>query len=239
MIDFLIVLLGFAAGLLSGVVGTGSSIVLMPVLVICYGPQQAVPLMAIGAVMGNLGKIFAWWDRLDLRACAAYSSTAVPGAVLGVHTLLTLPPRVIDISLGVFFIAMIPARRWLATRSIKLSRAHLALIGGPVGFLTGLVVSTGPITVPVFTAYGLTQGAFLGTEAAGSLAVYGTKIVAFQQFGALPASVVVRGLMVGAALMTGSICARPVVARMAPSTFRTLVDGLMLTSGGSLLWVAR
>lgn len=231
-------MVGVVAGVLSGVVGTGSSMLLMPVLVIGFGPQQAVPIMAIGAVMGNLGKIAAWWSSVNWRAVAAYAATAVPGAVLGVHTLLALPAHVVDVALGLFFIAMVPARRALARSAFRFTLAHLALIGGPVGFLTGIVVSTGPITVPIFTSYGLMQGAFLATEAAGSLAVYAAKIASFRAFGALPASVLLHGLTVGAALMTGSFWSKSMVLRMQPKTFAALVDGMMLMSGGSLLWAA-
>jgi uncharacterized protein len=211
---------------------------LMPVLVMLFGPQQAVPIMAIAAIMGNLGKVLAWWREVDWRACAAYCSTAVPGAALGVRTLLALPPHAVELALGVFFLAMVPTRRWLARRSIKFSLLHLALIGGVVGFLTGIVVSTGPITVPVFMSYGLVKGAFLATEAAGSLAVYGTKVAVFKHFGALPLHVVLDGLITGSALMAGSFAARYVVVRMSPNTFKLVVDGLMLSSGLSLLWAA-
>ena len=34
--------LALAAGLLGGIVGTGSSLVLLPALVLCYGPRTAV-----------------------------------------------------------------------------------------------------------------------------------------------------------------------------------------------------
>jgi uncharacterized protein len=68
--------------------------------------------------------------------------------------------------------------------------------------------------------------------------VYGTKIAAFKEFGALPAGVVFQGLIAGTALMTGSFFAKSIVVRMAPSTFKLLVDGLMLSSGLSLLWAA-
>lgn len=234
----LVLVVGIVAGTLSGIIGTGSSMMLMPILVISFGPQQAVPIMAIGAIMGNLGRVCAWRREIDWRACGAYSLTAVPGAALGVHTLLALPAHFVDVALGAFFIAMIPTRRWLTHHAVKLRLRHLAMIGGPVGFLTGIVVSTGPITVPVFTAYGLDRGAFLATEAAGSLAVYLTKIAAFREFGALPYSVVTQGAIVGTALMAGSFVAKSMVVRMKPSTFKLLIDGLMLSSGVSLLWAA-
>ena len=234
----LVLFVGLLAGTLSGVIGTGSSMMLMPVLVMLFGPQQAVPIMAIAAIMGNLGKVLAWWREVDWRACAAYCSTAVPGAALGVRTLLALPPHAVELALGLFFLAMVPTRRWLARRSIQFSLLHLALIGGVVGFLTGIVVSTGPITVPVFMSYGLVKGAFLATEAAGSLAVYGTKVAVFKHFGALPLHVVFDGLITGSALMAGSFSARYVVVRMSARTFKLVVDGLMLSSGLSLLWAA-
>jgi uncharacterized membrane protein YfcA len=236
---YLLVLgVGLLAGVLSGVIGTGSSMMLMPVLVMLFGPQQAVPIMAIAAIMGNLGKVLAWWREIDWRACAAYCSTAVPGAALGVRTLLALPPHAVELALGLFFLAMVPTRRWLARHSIQFSLLHLALIGAVVGFLTGIVVSTGPITVPVFMSYGLVKGAFLATEAAGSLAVYGTKVAVFRHFGALPLDVVFNGLITGSALMAGAFAARYIVVRMSPRTFKLVVDGLMLSSGLSLLWAA-
>jgi uncharacterized membrane protein YfcA len=48
------------AGTLSGIVGFGSSIMLMPVLVIAFGPREAVPIMAVAAVMANLSRVLAW-----------------------------------------------------------------------------------------------------------------------------------------------------------------------------------
>ncbi len=238
MAYLLVCAIGLLAGMLSGVIGTGSSMMLMPVLVILYGPKQAVPIMALAAIMGNLGKVLSWWREIDWKACCAYCVTAVPGAMLGVRTLLALPEHAVALALGIFFVAMVPVRRWLARRAIRFSLWQLAVIGAFVGFLTGIVVSTGPITVPVFMGYGLVKGAFLATEAAGSLAVYGAKVTVFQHFGALPLSIVADGLIVGASLMLGTFAAKGIVARMSPSTFRLVVDGLLLSSGLSLLWSA-
>lgn len=236
---YLLVLgVGLAAGTLSGIIGTGSSIMLVPVLVLAFGPKQAVPIMAVAAVMGNLAKMGAWWREIDWRACFAYSATGIPAAALGARTLLVLPARVVDLTLGVFFIAMIPIGRWLNAHQLRLRLPHLALAGAIVGFLTGVVASTGPLSVPAFTAYGLVKGGFIATEAASSLAVYVSKVVTFRELGALPLDVIAKGLITGSSLMVGAFVARRLVLRLSAEFYRLLLDGLLLCSGLTLLWAA-
>ena len=55
----LILVLGVVAGTISGIVGFGASIMLMPVLVIVYGPLVAVPIMAIVANSRIMGRFRA------------------------------------------------------------------------------------------------------------------------------------------------------------------------------------
>ena len=237
--NFLFVLVvGLAAGTISGIVGTGSSIMLMPVLVYQYGPQQAVPIMAVAAVMANLSRILAWWREVDRRACAAYSVTGIPAAALGARTLLALPPRAVDISIGLFLIAMVPVRHWLARHHLKLSLWHLAIGGAVIGYITGIVVSTGPLSVPLFLFYGLSKGAFLATEAASSLGLYVSKSVTFQHFGALTGDVALQGLIAGSSLMAGAFIAKRFVLRLEPDVFRLVMDGIMLAAGSAMLFNA-
>jgi uncharacterized membrane protein YfcA len=233
-----VMIVGLVAGTISGVVGFGSSIMLMPVLVIAYGPLQAVPIMAVAAIMANVSRILVWWRQIDWRAVAAYAVTAAPAAAFGARTLLVLPPRIVETALSVFFLAMIPARRWLATRSFRLRPRHLAIIGLFIGYLTGIVVTTGPITAPIFLAYGLVKGAFLASEAAGSLAVFVSKAAVFRTFGALPGDAIAKGLLIGATLMAGSFIAKRFVLKLDARQFRLLMDALMLTSGAAMLWSA-
>ena len=233
-----VLLTGFAAGCLSGVIGTGSSIILLPVLVHAFGPKQAVPIMAIAAVMANLSRVLAWWREVDWKAVAAYAVTGVPAAALGARTLLALPPHVIEIGLGIFFLAMVPVRHMLARLQWKARLWHLAVAGAFIGFLTGLVLSTGPLSVPVFLSYGLLKGAFLATEAASSLFIYLSKVVTFHEFGALPAEVLLQGLIVGASLMAGTFAGKALVLRMSAAAHGHVLDGLLVCSGLALLWTA-
>jgi uncharacterized membrane protein YfcA len=237
--EFIFVLAtGLLAGAISGIIGTGSSIMLVPVLVWQFGPKEAVPIMAVAAVIGNLARILAWWREVDWRATFAYSIMAVPAAVLGAKTLLVLPSHAVDVAIGLFLIAMIPGRRWLASHNIKLKLWHLAIIGAAVGYITGIVVTTGPITVPIFLMYGLVKGAFLATEAAGSLAIYVAKVAAFRGFGAMPWDIFVKGLITGGSLMAGTFLSKRFVTSMNADSFRYMLDALMLISGLAMLYNA-
>jgi len=238
LIYALVLIVGFAAGTVSGIVGTGATIILLPILVLAFGPREAVPIMAVVALMSNFAKITSWWREIDWRACAAYALGGIPAAALGARTLLVLPEKIVDVALGVFFLAMVPGRRWLALRNFKFTFWHLAIAGAVIGFLTGIVVSTGPLSVPAFAAYGLVKGAFIATEAAGSLALYISKAVTFREFGALPVDIVLKGLISGSSVMVGTYLARLIVERLSVATFQHLLDGVMVISGMVLLWTA-
>ncbi|XBS68139.1 sulfite exporter TauE/SafE family protein [Acerihabitans sp. KWT182] len=233
-----VLMVGLAAGALSGIIGTGSSIILLPVLVYQYGPKQAVPIMAVAALMSNIAKAAAWWREIDWRALLAYSIPGVPAAALGARTLLVLPSHWVNIALGVFFLVMIPTRRWLHAHRLHIRLWQLALAGALIGYVTGIVLSTGPLSVPAFTSYGLLKGAFLSTEAASSLTLMVSKVVTFRQLGALPPAALWQGLIIGASVMAGSFAGKAVVLRMSIPTFERLLDALLLCSGLSLLWAA-
>jgi uncharacterized protein len=223
-------LIALAAGALGALVGTGSSLVLLPALVLMYGPRIAVPVMGIAAVMANASRVAAWWRQIRWRPVLAYALPGTPAAVAGAHTLLTIPQPVVDGLLGVFFLVMIPVRRVALARQWRVRLWHLAIAGAVVGFLTGLVLSTGPLSVPIFTGYGLSGGAFLGTEAASALVLYIGKISTFAQLGALGFAVITRGVVIGIALMIGPFVTRGLVRRAHPRHYAILIDLVLVVA---------
>ena len=238
MLWLLILPLGIAAGTLGGVVGFGSSVILMPVLAAAFGPKEAVPIMALAALMANASRVAVWWREVDWRVNISYCATAVPAAALGARVLVGLDPSLVEGVLGLFLIGMVPGRRWLAARGWSIGLAGMAVVGAGIGFLAGLVATTGPINTPFFLAYGLVKGAYISTEAVGAAAVSLTKMIVFQRFGALPVEVVANGLAVGSSLMIGSWLAKRIVLRFDAAQFRLLLEGMMVLAGVALLWGA-
>jgi uncharacterized membrane protein YfcA len=194
--------------------------------------------MAIASIMANASRAAAWWREVDWRAAVAYSATGMPAAALGARALLALPPGIVEGVLGVFFIGMIPVRRWMLDQHWRLGHWHLAVIGAAVGFLTGIVASTGPLTTPFFLMHGLVKGAFLGTEALSSLAVYIAKVITFRSLGALPIEALGQGLIVGSSLVAGAFIAKRYVKQLDAEKFRLLMDGLLLMAGAVMLAAA-
>ncbi len=234
----LILSIGLGAGTLGGIIGFGGTTILMPVLVLSFGPKAAVPIMAIAAILGNLSRVLVWWSVISWRAVAAYSAAAVPAAALGARVMVELDPIILDVVLGMFFIAMIPLRRWFSAKGWTITLMGLTIVGLIIGFLTGIVANTGPINTPFFLAHGLIKGPFIGSEAMSSLAMFSSKSLAFREFGALPDDIIVNGLIVGSSLMAGSWIAKRFLQRMDESQFRGLMDILLFVAGAAMLFGA-
>lgn len=60
-----------AAGALSGLVGTGASLLLLPVLVPMFGAVEAIPIMAVAGFLANLSRALAWWRSIAWKAVLA------------------------------------------------------------------------------------------------------------------------------------------------------------------------
>jgi len=233
-----IILIGVLAGTLSGVVGTGSSIMLLPALTYTFGPKAAIPIMAIAAIMGNVSRVILWRKEINYKAFMLYAIPGIPAAVLGANTLWVMPVELSNLCIGLFFLLLIPLRRWAKTQAFTLNSVQLALVGAVVGYLTGVVFSTGPITIPIFAGYGLVKGALLSTEAAASFAIYLAKASTFEAIGALPASVFICGILVGSTLIMGTLIGKRFVLRLSENVFNRLIDAMLLIAGVSLLWDA-
>ena len=231
--------LALVAGTIGGIIGFGSSIMLMPALVVAVGVKEAVPIMAISGLMANLSRVAFWWQVVDWRVVAAFSATAVPMAALGARALVALDARLLQIALGLFFLVMIPLRRWLIASGFTIGLAGMAAAGAAIGFLSGLVTTVGPINTPFFLAYGLVKGAYVSTEAMASALMGLTRAGVFRTFGVLPLETALQGVAVGCALTAGSWLSKRLMTVIDAEQFHLLMDALLLIAaivmlGGAL-----
>lgn len=236
LVAFLITGPSLVAGTLGGIIGTGSSLLLLPCLSLLYGSAQAIPIMAIAAVFANLGRVMAWWQEIDWRAFCFYSLGSLPGAVVGANLLVNLPAGYADSILGGFFLLLVPLRRKWQRRGKTVASRFLPFWGLALGVLTGLVQSTGPLSVMLFSFHGLSKGVLLGTEALTSLVVYSAKTSTFSLLGTLTLELWLKGIWVGLSLMLGAFIGKRLIRSMEQVRLVNFLDIFTTISGGLLLW---
>lgn len=228
-------LMGIIAGAVSGVIGAGSSMILLPVIATMYSPQTAISIMAIAAIMGNVSRLVVWYKEIQLKPFLLYTIPAIPAAIIGTNTLLSISVLTAEVGMGIFFLIMIPIRRKIKSLPKTVNHLYLVLSGVVVGYLTGLMFSTGPLSIAMFSSYGLSKGMLLSTESAASFLIYLTKATTFSMLDALPVTVLLSGFMVGCTVVIGTYLSKHLVLRMPDAIHSMLMDGVSLAAGSMML----
>lgn len=234
-IHLILGLLGIGAGLIGGVVGFGTTIILMPPLVYVHGSMLTIPIIAITAIIINLTRVFIWWHSINWKVCVVYSACAIPAVILGANTLILMNQRVIEILLGIFLLLLIPIRRWMRRQQLVVALWQMGLVGAGIGYFTGIVATTGAINTPFFLAFGLTKGAYLGTEAASSLSIFLTKAVVFHELEVIDQVSILEGLFLGVCVFIGSLLSKRIVLKMHEEQFIQIMEWVIAISGITIL----
>ncbi|HXH84052.1 MAG TPA: sulfite exporter TauE/SafE family protein [Candidatus Tectomicrobia bacterium] len=226
-----LVAVALVASVVGGVAGFGAGVILLPFLVWTLGVRAAIPVLTVTMLLGNLSRV--WWSRADTDRGVAgrFLVGAVPATALGAALFVTTPGDVLTRVVGAFLLASVPLRRWLLRGPLTLRLAHFPLVGGAIGLLSALVVTTGPIATPFFLAYGLRRSAYIATEALCATVMHVARGAAFARYRLLTWEVVLVGAALGLTMFAGSWIARRLLERMGDRVFLLLVEGLVIAMG--------
>ena len=229
-------LLGSTIG---GVAGFGAGILLLPVAAWTLGIRAAVPVLTVTMLLGNLARI--WWSRHDLHGGVTlrFIAGAVPATAIGVMILAGSSSDWLGRAIGAFLLAAVPLRRVLTSGRLHVRAAHFPLIGGAVGLLSALVVTTGPVVTPFFLAYGLRRGAFIATEAMCAGAMHVTRGLVFARYRMISGEILIIGLVLGATMFAGAWLGRRMLDRMSDRVFLAVIEVLLVGMGLQMLLVPR
>ncbi len=95
--------------------------------------------------------------------------------------------------------------------------------------------SVGPIMAPFFLAYGLFKGAYIGTEAACTVVMHTTKLIAYGGAGVVRRSATVTGLALAPVIVAGSWLGKRILDRVSERVFVLLIDVVLVVSGTLLI----
>ncbi|MHB1862093.1 MAG: sulfite exporter TauE/SafE family protein [Gemmatimonadaceae bacterium] len=228
----LLAVVAFAAATLAAVTGFGGAAVLLPVLVGAFGMRSAIPILTVAQLIGNGSRV--WFNRreLDLEVVLWYAVGAVPLGMVGGFLFAGAPLRSLERALGVFLIGIVvwrhrPRRREPQAFPVQ----RFAAIGAGASVLSALVGSVGPIMAPLFLAYGLVKGAYIGTEALATVVTHVAKLVAYGETAVITWRDAGIGLALGPLMVAGSYLGKRITDRLAVRTFTILIELTMLAAG--------
>lgn len=159
----------------------------------------------------------------------------MPAAVIGAMLFARAPLHLLTRFLGVFLILLVV---WRHTRHFagRMTLPRFAVLGAAASFLSALAGSVGPLMAPFFLAYGLTQTAYIGTEALTTVIMHVTKLVVYGQNSLLSARAVAVGIALGPVMVLGSYVGKLIVERLPERVFIIVIEVTLITAGILFLW---
>jgi len=217
----------FAAAAISGAAGFGGALLLLPLLVATVGVTQAVPLLTIAQLIGNLSRAGFGFTQIHWKSVALFLLGAIPLSVLGAFSFIQLPKDLATRAIGSAILIFV-ALKYFGLLQLKGSPALLVAGGGVVGFMSGLVGSAGPLGAAIFLSLGLPPVAYIASEATTALVMHGVKTVVYQQYLAFDREFWFLSVLMGVAMILGTWTAKRVIERMPREMFQRFVAVLLV-----------
>lgn len=231
----LVALAAFLAATIAGVSGFGGAVVLLPVLVAVFGARDAIVVLTVAQLVGNGSRVYFNRDEVDGLVVRPFALGAVPLALAGGAVFAVLPAGALTRALGVFMLTAVAWRHVRRRPASGFPPQRFIALGAAFGFLSAIVGSVGPVMAPFFLAYGLVKGAYIGTEAACTVVMHATKLVAYGGGGVLQRSAVLAGLALAPVMVAGSWVGKRILDRLPERAFTLIIEAVLIISGTILL----
>jgi uncharacterized membrane protein YfcA len=221
----------FLASTLAAVAGFGGAAVLLPMLVLVFGVRDAIPILTVAQLIGNLSRVWFNHREVDLPVVGWFALGGVPAALIGGFLFASAPLSFLTRLLGIFLIAIVVYRHTSKGSKVRLPLLVFPILGAVFSFLSALLGSVGPIMIPFFLAYGLVKGALIGTEALATVVMHVTKLVAYGSSAILTTTSIVVGLALGSIMILGSFVGKKILDLLPERIFIFLIEATLLIAG--------
>ncbi len=111
MLNFYLILIGFVAGTIGTLIGAGGGFILVPILLMMYPDKSpelitsiSLAVVCINAISGSVN--YAFKKRIDYRSALLFSTTTLPGSILGSVLVGYIPRNIFDLIFGVTLLSL-------------------------------------------------------------------------------------------------------------------------------------
>ena len=233
MMYAILITVGFIAGLLSGAVGFGGGMILLPVITYFYGIEVAVPVSTVAQLLSNLSRVGMGFREIDWKAVGRFLIMAIPLTALGAFGFAKVPKAPMTVVLCVFLIVF-AIMKLMGKMKLPHRPATMVIGGGVTGLVNGLLGISGPLSSAVFLTLELSPVAYIASEATAAAAMHIVKAVMYGKLNLMSWSIFLNGIFIGCAMMAGNFLAMRYIKTVNRKRYQKVVAAVMI---GVSLWL--
>jgi hypothetical protein len=234
----LLAAVAFVAATVSGMSGVGGGLLMAIFIAPIVGVKAVVPTVGVATLIAHVVRVWVYRERIVWRPALVMLVGALPATIASARLYVALPADVIAVILGIFLLASVPLRRFMARRDLRFGSRSLGLIGATYGFLAGTTIGGGILVIPALLGAGLAGMALLATDAVIGLSVLTAKILIFGGFDVLTPRLFLIGCLLGLCMIPGTYFARWLILRTPLQVHVVAMEAIVVLGACSFLWRA-
>lgn len=230
----LLIPLGLIGGVLTTLAGLGGGVLMLLVISLFIGPAAALALTAPALLFGNAHRWYLYRHQVDRAIAWRCAAGSLPGALIGGFLVVRVPGWLLQgLMLFMVALALLRAFGWLRlVLPPRLLLPSFLLIGA----MTATSGGAGVLAAPLLLASGLQGEAYIATSALAATTMHAGRLVAYGAGGLLSGPLLLRALLLTAAVLVGNLLGQRLRAALPPPLSRRMEIGVMVLCVGLALW---
>ena len=216
--------------------GFGGGVLILPVLVWFYGPDVAVPVVAIFQLFGTCSRVWINREFLNWKVVAWFAAGSLPFAILGSFLFISVNTELLTRIMGGGMIALVVLTQLPWSKRARMRLWGFVPLGASAGFLASVFGIPGPFAPVFFLAYGMSSREYIATFSMGMLLIQLPKLAIYGGGGALLTPLVTGlGLTLGVVAIGGAYFGAQLLRRVPDKYFSTGINVIVAAFGALFL----
>ncbi len=216
---------------ISGVAGFGGGVLVLPVLVWVYGPEVAVPVVAVFQLMGTITRVWLNREFLNWKVAAWFAAGSTPFAILGSFLFISADTELLTRIMGGGMIALVVFTQLPWSRRVGMTLWGFFPLGASAGFLASVIGIPGPFAPVFYMAYGMKPREYMATFSLGMCLIQLPKLAVYGSGELLTPLVAGLGLALGVIAMGGAYFGARALRRIPDKVFAVGINVIVAAFG--------